>query len=100
DAEDTLEVGRLGVEAGARVATLHRVHKQMWHDALAHAELGDVRGNLDDHAGRLVPRDMRKTGNVGQAVLDVQIGSTDATGVSLDQHLAGAELGKRHLLED
>ena len=51
------------------------------------------------NTSRLVARNMRQAGHVGQAVLDVQVGPADAARARLDEDFVGREHRVWHLLD-
>src|SRR5262249_38503522 len=99
DTKDAVQMRRLGVLSAPRPATGAVVDKQVGDDRLADLELLDVPSHGRDDAGRFVTRNVWQARNVGQTVLDVQIGPANPTGARLDQHFIGSEHRVWHVLD-
>jgi len=85
--------------AGSSVGTFRLDDKQVRDNPLAGLESRDVSPYRDDGSSGLMTGNVRQARNVGQAVLDVQIGPADAACVGLDEYLVGPDLRDRHLLD-
>ena len=84
-------------EAVHALAALRREQRD---DVVAGRERRDVRADLLDDAGALVPENGRRVaGGIG-ARRRVEVGVADAAGHEADEHLARARLGELDLLHD
>ena len=98
-------VGRLGIVL-APVAEAARHQRRQHHlgadlQRLAHEVGVELRADLDDDAGQLVPQRERPRQRLGPMPLeDVLVGAAHAAGADLDQRALGRHLRPRHLAHD